>query len=346
MRTLCVAVLVMAASALPVARAQAWNTTGHMVVAKLAYAELTDGQKVAIDKLLRAHPHYKIFLAKDTPPGVSPAEWAFLRAATWPDWVKPDPKHPKPKEITAFNLPNLHFINRPFVNREKVRPEDKDKFEEKDLQPRGDTILTALTKKMETLADARATEPDKAVALCWLLHLVGDVHQPLHCIAMYSSDFPKRPGEKGGPGDRGGNDQLVLVKGRTTKLHAFWDDLLGTKSAYHAVELTAAGIGHTTRFKRDALKKELVASDFAAWAEESFVLARDVAYKGGKLRTQKLGHGHDEGEFEAPPLPDEYEDDAKEVARKRVALAGFRLADKLATAFPRAADGGARRGPR
>ncbi len=100
------------------------------------------------------------------------------------------------------------------------------------------------------------------------------------------------------------------------------------------------------QFERDALKKELAASDFAAWAEESFVLARDVAYVGGKLRTQKLLHGHDEGEFEAPPLPEDCEDTAQEVARRRVALAGFQLADRLSVAFPRADKGAARRGPR
>ena len=71
-------------------KAVAWNNTGHMTVALIAYRELTDGQKLAIAKVLKEHPHYEEFLAADRPAKVSENEWAFLRAATWPDWVRPE----------------------------------------------------------------------------------------------------------------------------------------------------------------------------------------------------------------------------------------------------------------
>ena len=61
---------------------------------------------------------------------------------------------------------------------------------------------------------------EKAIHLCWVMHLVGDIHQPLHCVSLYCEQFPN--------GDHGGNDSLYRLGGkRIIKLHPFWDELLG-----------------------------------------------------------------------------------------------------------------------
>jgi hypothetical protein len=64
---------------------------------------------------------------------------------------------------------------------------------------------------------------EKAYDLGWLLHLVGDLHQPMHAVNGISVTLPE--------GDRGGN--LVEIKGVTdgaSELHAFWDEVLGNSS--------------------------------------------------------------------------------------------------------------------
>ena len=71
-----------------------------------------------------------------------------------------------------------------------------------------------------------AAAEDKAVAICWIFHLVGDIHQPLHNAAYFSSEEGFRQG------DQGGNRFGVKINGRKWKLHAFWDDLLGEDAAY------------------------------------------------------------------------------------------------------------------
>src|SRR5262245_42840259 len=93
-------------------RAWAWNGHGHMVVAKIGYGQLSDGQKVKAAALLKAHPHHKEFLLQGKPRGISDAEWAFLKAATWPDWVK----SPGRKDLAKYNRRELHFIDLPFVD--------------------------------------------------------------------------------------------------------------------------------------------------------------------------------------------------------------------------------------
>src|SRR5262249_23376736 len=170
------ALALLALLALPAARARAWNEHGHMVIAKVAYQQLTDGQKLKVAALLRPHPHYKSYLLQGRPPAVAAPEWAFLRASTWPDHVRPDREGKKPKDVTKYHVGEWHYINLPFVDARQVRAADRDRLREEKLGPKGPTILDGLGHARATLRSADATPPQKAVALCWLLHLVGDIH--------------------------------------------------------------------------------------------------------------------------------------------------------------------------
>ena len=147
----------------------------------------------------------------------------------------------------------------------------------------------------------------------------------LHCASFYSSTYDK--------GDRGGNSQLVRAGGHALPLHTYWDGLLGSSVRYPFVEVRATEIARDARYKRDKLKEELAKADFADWAEESFGLARDVAYLGGKLESQKTPHPRDDPDFRVPDLPAGYEARAKDCAGRQAALAGYRLADQVKAAL-------------
>src|SRR5256885_1374953 len=69
--------------------ASAWNDTGHMTVALIAYRQLNDQQRQRVADILRKHPHYELYLSARRPPAASEDEWAFLRGATWSDFVRP-----------------------------------------------------------------------------------------------------------------------------------------------------------------------------------------------------------------------------------------------------------------
>src|SRR5262249_4979495 len=68
--------------------AVAWHQNGHMAVARIAWLQLGDKEKAQVAKILKAHPHYQVFLAADCPKGVPEIEWAFAQASHWSDWVR------------------------------------------------------------------------------------------------------------------------------------------------------------------------------------------------------------------------------------------------------------------
>lgn len=66
-----------------------WNDTGHRIVAVIACQSLNDADKKKVLEILKAHPHYEEYLAKDIPSTADKGEWIAMRAATWPDCVRP-----------------------------------------------------------------------------------------------------------------------------------------------------------------------------------------------------------------------------------------------------------------
>ena len=77
----------------------------------------------------------------------------------------------------------------------------------------------------------------KSYDLVWLLHLIGDVHQPLHCATRISKTHPK--------GDAGGNDVGFCTAGAAAcngKLHSYWDGVLGTSSLVASADTYASGL--------------------------------------------------------------------------------------------------------
>jgi hypothetical protein len=339
MRSVIVGLLLGALGWAVVPEARAWHNAGHMTIARIAYLELSDKQKTEVARILKAHPHYRRFLAADRPAELAENEWAFLRAAVWADWVRPDwPRFMKEKarpdgEEVAFKYHRgpWHYINLPIV-----LPEDPPVAVPKNLPPpeydeQGEPghVLTALKKAMTLLRAADMSDECKAISLCWLLHLAGDLHQPLHASTLVSKQYPQ--------GDMGGNLFLVSVKegAPAVNLHFFWDAQLFSPAAnYKDVEAKSEELRRAADFQRGKLT-ELQSESFKAWADESYKLARKVAYRGGKLKGARAANKEQVKNIQAPVLPDDYAAAAAQVSARRMVLAGYRIADKFNVVFPR-----------
>ncbi|MBO0698701.1 MAG: hypothetical protein J2P46_09925, partial [Zavarzinella sp.] len=116
--------------------AAAWNGVGHLMVSKIAYDGLTETDRQKVHELLKQHPHYASYLTKNRPTGATEAEWAFLRASTWPDYVRGGiPPEKADPAVVRFNRPGDHYVNIPifpkgvsedFAARVRARPGQHD----------------------------------------------------------------------------------------------------------------------------------------------------------------------------------------------------------------------------
>jgi hypothetical protein len=289
------------------APAFAWNEKGHLVTARLAWWQLTEEQRARVIAVLKKHPHYEEYLIARKPDGFTEDEWAFMRAATWADWVRSHHKE-------QFDHPTWHYINYPVVP-----PGSKVEAAKHEPPAKQENVVNQLAVCVENVG--KGTDEEKAVYLAWLFHLVGDIHQPLHCSAVYSERFPE--------GDKGGNLARIRIRSGPVNLHSFWDGLLGRGTTPGAIGKDVQEIEGVMKDKADDIKKELADHQtFESWAREGAALSKKVVYLDGEL---KVGAARD---ADVPEVPAEYAPAAGRVSRVQIGKAGQRLADQLKKLFP------------
>jgi hypothetical protein len=167
------------------ATAHAWGTQGHQVIANLAYAQLTVKAKTEVDRLLALEPSATL-----------------ASISTWADETR--------NKTTAA----WHYVNFP---RETCTYDAA-----RDCHDR-QCVVGAIDKQLAVLA-SNAPDEKRMLALKYVVHLVADVHQPLH--AGYADD-------------RGGNTYQVQAFSRGTNLHAMWDTGLIENAGLDAATMTA-----------------------------------------------------------------------------------------------------------
>lgn len=293
----------LAAVALAPRQALAWNKAGHMVSGAIAYRQLIARDSAGVRRvveILKQHPDYQArWLPLIEKQGMAEHDLLlFMLAARWSDDVRDDP---------AYNHGSWHYVNVPLAP-----TGDSVKLP----QAIGGDLVTELKHNLAVVRDTTASGADRAIAMCWVFHLAGDIHQPLHSVSFFTStEWPE--------GDRGGN--LFWVRGRTGQnpinLHSFWDGLImGTENPR---EVEHRAIALRAEHPVTEYAPELAQRDVTTWATVDGVrIARTAAYLDGKLA------GGASREL-AQTLPPDYPKAAQQVAERQMALAGYRLAELL-----------------
>ena len=341
MRVLTMFVAVTVSALLCVGSTFAWNDAGHLTIARIAWERLNDSQREKVVAILRKHPHRDELLLKNRPDDATEAEWIFLRAAVWCDHIRPPRNLPKDEIAThpihKFHRGPWHYVNYPYRagQTESSLPAHPIQGE----GPNATNILDQLDLSMKVLTGETTDDPgraegltdaqNKAVRLCWLFHLIGDLHQPLHAVTLVDEQkFPT-----GAHSELGGN--LIGIRSHIGappyKLHAFWDDRLGTDSHFPTVRALAEVLSHDPHLAADQLPEFAQHHDFKGWAAESYLAAKTSVYRDGQLQFA-LWDDYDRRRITAddvPILPQGAEAQANTLARHRAVLAGYRLAEKI-----------------
>ena len=277
--------------------ALAWSSGGHVVIAAEAYRELSPELQAKVAEVLKAHPDYGKLAGNFRPetPGLDLGLFLFLKASTWPDEIR--------RQQEQYDHPHWHYIDYPLIPAS---------FPMKPGPLPTDDALYGIAQSERALADKDTSPELRAVYLSYLIHLIGDLHQPLHCASVFDEKFPQ--------GDKGGNDFYVKPNSKGIKLHSLWDGLLGTSSKLrthldYAMEIDS-------RYPRNSIKELKKHKTPKEWSLESRAVAIEKVYLRGKLAGSTRADT-------APDLPSGYTQAAKAVAERQAALAGYRLADDI-----------------
>jgi hypothetical protein len=288
----------------------AWFNGGHMVVAYIAYQNLTPETRTRVDVLLKLNNMYAQWTAGVPDDQKSMA--AFVKAATWPDCIKEAKCIPGYTSDGGDNPPGAstdgqnigypdklmhkywHFVDVPYSAGAPGQP------------PKVPNALTQIELFTQGISSSESDDV-KSYDVVWLEHMVGDVHQPLHCTSRFTKNHPKT-------GDEGGN--LVCFSADCKdELHAYWDGLLGDDPTVDQVAQTGDGL--LKAGKPASADKSAPSS----WINESFTLAKRDAY------AKPISSDNQPGTSARPDA--HYAATATKVANLRVRLAGYRLASIL-----------------
>ena len=297
----------------------AWGGIGHMTVAYVAYQKLTPAVKARVRDLLKLNPEYANW-EKQISAGTSADDhdrMLFMIASVWADDIKGEPQY-SDDGTDGGNTPGgaassqnigygdllrhkyWHFVDTPFSMDQTPLPSIP--------APNAQTQIVAFR------AVLASSQPDelKSYDLVWLLHLIGDVHQPLHSVTRVTRFAPK--------GDAGGN-RVKLFGDAASNLHVYWDDLPGFECKFCSDKVQCANratvLGKTLQ---SSSAKSGHKTDTAAWIRESFEYAR------GKVYRDPIGLADQPYTIVPGSL---YERQAYKLALNRIAAAGERLAQVL-----------------
>jgi nuclease S1 len=242
----------------------AWGPEGHRVVAVIAQMNLTPQASAQVNALLGPFN-------------------SLAAVSSWADDTRVDFPETAP----------WHYIDIPL---------DSNKIDMPSECPEENCVIAQIAKFEAVLKNPHSSEADRRTALKFVVHFVGDLHQPLHAEDNH---------------DKGGNMVQVMFFGQPSNLHSVWDSGILHHIKPYDNQLAQLLAGRITPAERKLWEKGTLED----WALESHRLARDIAYK----------------DLPPGPVPDigqAYVDATTPVVETQLEKAGIRLAYLLNQSLP------------
>ncbi len=283
--------------------AVAWNAAGHRLVAHIAWQQLDPPVRAEVSRLLRQHPEHARWLKRAK--ALESDQAAFVECSTWADEIRKDERfYDAHKEAATPTLPgypdmerrrNWHYVFHP------IGPVTQ-------APPQTGQLDQQLPQLSARLAASATSDAERTYLLPWLIHLVGEAHQPLHTSI--------RQDEAGG-WDKLGAGVTVRnpfnARQAEMSLHEFWDDLPGPRW------LRGDALEAASTLLQIAYPPPVAQGNSAQWIAESLTLARQRAYPDSREAVVTIS--------------DAFLAQSRDIARRRLSEAGYRLAGLLNAAL-------------
>ena len=297
--------------ALFVGNSLCWGEHGHMLIARIAQYTLVNE---SLDPQAYEWAHDVLFQTKND---TRETNWPFVESSAWADRIRSSGD----RSSDAW-----HFINIPLI---------APGFTQAKIPVRATNITQKLAEIFQLLAapqtesgivDAPAGSDPKGNLIRWAIHLMGDLHQPLHCVARFSPENPR--------GDAGGNAVNVVIDGKSDNLHSVWDGMfdrfpyVNTPLNDYKLKRLSDSVNQILSARASQtsaeLKSQIAREDWSAvstylrYADESYRAAAQYAYQG-------VTNG--------ATLSDAYKARSILVVLDRLYLSGLRLAHYISQAY-------------
>jgi hypothetical protein len=288
-------VFVMAAAFCTSEPAAAWGPEGHAIIAEIAEARLSDAALTQVAQILSADDSGAKHLDQ---------------IASWPDAIRPAKPETAP----------WHFVDIPLdVSSYDATRDCKD----------GNCVVAAMQRFAGVLRDRNADARARVEALKYVVHFMGDIHQPLHC----ETDLSKFPPPEG---DRGGNKIHLTYFGKPMNFHALWDggiieEALDVELGPHFTPDLQATAAEAAK-----LNQKIRPSDAAAWAPDGLSTQLETA----TVQWATESHALAQSAYRQLPTPRNqgwegaYREQEWPVVETQLTRAGVRLAKILNETLP------------
>jgi len=293
---------------------QAWDETGHKITAYIAWQRMTPATRERVIKILTS-------AAEDSQLATFYASYGsrtlesrqrefFMLASTWPDIVRDRNFEIRYKK---YHHGTWHYSDtfwKVVDGRAELLPKSAE----------GGLAVEKMIDFEKIARDTSATDAEKALAISWLEHLIGDIHQPLHASGRVTDLEPK--------GDQGGNLFSLTPKDtprdKQENLHWFWDSIIARnlpnkKDACDTDYIDPIAKKIIAKYPFDKMQSRLDLANFDDWRKESYEIASTKVYppelKRGETPSEKYRKG------------------ALKIAQERLALAGYRMGELFNQVF-------------
>ncbi len=307
-------VILGALTLLPAVSSFGWDDVGHKTTAYIAWQQMSPTTREAVIRTLRTAAEDSNLSAFFASYGAEPEDIRkleyFMLVSTWADIVRDRSFENRYKK---YHKGNWHYDD-------TFWKQVNGKAELIPVAEEGGVAVTKLSDFDKALRSAAVSDKDKAIAIAWVAHLIGDIHQPLHTSARVTDLEPK--------GDQGGNLFLLTPQGtpreKQQNLHWFWDSIIGRNTplkgdACERDYITSVAKTVMKKYPRSSMGSGIKLGEYEEWQKETFAFNQTDVFSPNLIR------------FQTPT--EKYKRNAFRVAQRQLALAGYRLGETLNQIF-------------